>query len=416
MARRAVRVDFPGADGQILAGLLEMPDATPRAYALFAHCFTCSKDIFAAARIAGGLAERGIAVLRFDFTGLGASEGEFANTNFSSNIEDLVAAAEFLKRSHEAPKILIGHSLGGAAVLAAAARLPQSVAIATIAAPADAAHLGNLFADKRAEIEAKGEAQVVIAGRPFRVKRQFLEDIAQHRLEDALHNLGKALVVFHSPLDDTVSIDNASRIFLAARHPKSFISLDRADHLLSDRADAAYVADVLSAWASRYIAPVSTAARNAKSPLSAVEPRSPGEVVVAETREGRYSQIVASGRHRLEADEPESVGGNDRGPGPYDYLLVALGACTSMTLRMYAERKALPLERVIVRLTQEKIHAADCAECETKEGMIDRLERSIELLGPLDQAQRQRLLEISEKCPVHRTLRSKPLIVTRLAE
>ncbi|HEY6335767.1 MAG TPA: alpha/beta fold hydrolase, partial [Alphaproteobacteria bacterium] len=246
MARRAIRVDFPSADGQMLAGLLELPEGTPRAYALFAHCFTCSKDIFAAARIAGGLAERGIAVLRFDFAGLGASEGEFANTNFSSNIADLAAAAEFLRRNHEAPRILIGHSLGGAAVLAAAARVPESLAIATINAPADAAHLVNLFADKRAEIEAKGEAQVVIAGRPFRVKRQFLEDIAQHRLEDAIHNLGKALAVFHAPLDDTVSIDNASRIFLAARHPKSFISLDRADHLLSTRADAAYVADVLS--------------------------------------------------------------------------------------------------------------------------------------------------------------------------
>jgi uncharacterized OsmC-like protein/alpha/beta superfamily hydrolase len=414
MARQAIRVDFPGADGQMLAGLLELPEGTPRAYALFAHCFTCSKDIFAAARIAGGLAERGIAVLRFDFTGLGASEGEFANTNFSSNVADLAAAAQFLRRNHEAPKILIGHSLGGAAVLAAAARVPESLAIATINAPADAAHLVNLFADKRAEIEAKGEAQVVIAGRPFRVKRQFLEDITQHRLEDAIHNLGKALAVFHAPLDHTVGIDNASRIFLAARHPKSFISLDRADHLLSTRADAAYVADVLSAWASRYIGPAP--AQSAASSLAAVAPSAPGEVVVAETREGRYTQIVAAGRHRLEADEPEVAGGNDRGPGPYDYLLAALGACTSMTLRMYAERKALPLERVVVRLSHDKIHAADCAECETREGMIDRLERKIELVGPLDDAHRKRLLEIADKCPVHRTLESKPLIVTRLVE
>jgi len=253
MARRSVRIDFPGADGQMLAGLVDLPAAQPRAYALFAHCFTCSKDIYAATRISAGLAERGIAVLRFDFTGLGASEGEFANTNFSSNVADLVAAADFLRQSHGVPRILIGHSLGGAAVLAAAARIPDSVAVATIAAPADTGHLAHLLGDKRTDIEAKGEAEVVIAGRPFRIKRQFLDDISSYRLESDIRGLNKALVIFHSPLDEVVGIDSASRIFIAAKHPKSFVSLDRADHLLRRRADAEYVAEVLAAWASRYI-------------------------------------------------------------------------------------------------------------------------------------------------------------------
>lgn len=413
MARRVERVDFRGAEGQKLAALLEMPAGPPRAYALFAHCFTCSKDVFAATRIAAGLAERGIAVLRFDFTGLGASEGEFANTNFSSNLADLVAAAEFLRVQHEAPKLLIGHSLGGAAVLASAARVAEAVAVATIGAPADPAHLQNLFGDKVAIIKATGEAEITIAGRSFHIKRQFLEDIARHRLEEAIRHLGKALIVFHAPLDEVVGIDNAAQIFQAARHPKSFVSLDQADHLLRRREDAEYVAEVLAAWASRYLG-ASQAAVEKALPIPA--PSQQGEVVVAETRTGRFTQGVAVGRHRLAADEPESVGGDDAGPGPYDYLLAGLGACTSMTLRLYAERKSLPLERVTVRLFHQKIHAVDCAECETKEGKIDHIDRIIELTGPLDSEQRQRLLEIADKCPVHRTLESEIRIVTKLIE
>ena len=409
MARYTENVTFAGARGDKLAALLELPAGAPRAHALFAHCFTCSKDVFAAARIARGLAERGIAVLRFDFTGLGNSEGEFANTNFSSNVGDLVAAAEFLRARYQAPKLLIGHSLGGAAVLAAAERVPEAVAVATIAAPAEPAHVRRLLAADAAAIEAQGEAEVVIGGKRFRITRQFLEDIEAQRLAGKIGALHKALIIFHSPRDQTVSIDNATAIFQAARHPKSFVSLDDADHLLSRPANAVYVAGMLAAWASRYLGEAPVAAE------AELRPEAPGEVVVAETREGRFTQVVAAGRHRLAADEPVEAGGNDAGPGPYDYLLAGLGACTSMTLRMYAERKGLPLERVVVRLHHDKIHAEDCAECETKEGKIDRLERVIELAGPLDAEQRQRLLEIANKCPVHRTLESKPLIVTRLA-
>ncbi|HUI18714.1 MAG TPA: alpha/beta fold hydrolase [Alphaproteobacteria bacterium] len=409
MARRAERVEFRGSEGQRLAALLELPATPPRAFALFAHCFTCSKDIFAAARIAGGLAERGFAVLRFDFTGLGSSEGEFANTNFSSNLADLVAAADFLRAQYTAPRLLIGHSLGGAAVIAGAARVPEASAIATIGAPAEPGHLKHLLGDKVAAIEAAGEAEISIGGRPFRIKRQFLEDIAQHRLEEALKTLRKALIIFHSPRDAIVGIENAGRIFAEARHPKSFVSLDQADHLLSRREDAEYVADVLAAWAQRYVGTPRGAA------LPSMLPSRAGEVVVAETRVGRFTEEIAVGHHRLAADEPLDAGGDDSGPGPYDYLLAALGACTAMTLRLYAERKGLPLARTVVRLNHAKIYAQDCADCETKEGMLDRIERSIELAGPLDDAARRRLLEIADKCPVHRTLTSEVKIVTRLA-
>ncbi len=405
MPPRSEKLTFTGAGGDQLAARLELPAGKPRATALFAHCFTCTKDIFAAARIAQGLADQGIAVLRFDFTGLGHSEGEFANTTFSSNVEDLVRAAEFLRETREAPRILIGHSLGGAAMLAAAPQVPEAVAVATIGAPAEPAHVQHLFQEARPEIEARGEAEVLLAGRPFRIKKRFLEDIEEHRLAESVGTMKKALLVFHAPRDETVGIENAGKIFLAAKHPKSFVSLDDADHLLSSKADAIYVAQVLSAWAGRYLG----------GPQSGAEPAPPeGTVVVRETGEGRFVQDVAMGRHRLRADEPVKVGGDDSGPGPYDLVLAGLGACTSMTLRMYAERKSLPLERAAVTLRHEKIHAEDCADCETKEGRIDRIERRIELIGQLSEAERTRLLQIADKCPVHRTLEGEVLIETSL--
>jgi uncharacterized OsmC-like protein/pimeloyl-ACP methyl ester carboxylesterase len=394
----AERFDFPNAAGQALAALLDGPAGTPRAYALFAHCFTCGKDIHAAKRIAEGLTALGIAVLRFDFTGLGSSEGEFANTTFSSNVADLVAAANELRRTRRAPAILIGHSLGGAAVLVAAADVPEARAVVTIGAPCDPAHVTGLFKHRLDEIGAKGEVEVQLAGRPFRISRAFVDDLAEHRLMERIAGLRKALLVFHSPTDEVVGIENASRIFTAAKHPKSFVSLAGADHLLSRRGDATYVASVIHAWAERYL------------DMPEEVPDQPDEskaVVVRETRAGRFQQQVTVGRHRFLADEPVEAGGLDSGPGPYDLLLSALGACTAMTLRLYAERKALPLDRVTVRLSQAKIHAADCADCETREGMIDRIERVITLSGKLDEEQRRRLLEIADKCPVHRTLTSE---------
>jgi uncharacterized OsmC-like protein/pimeloyl-ACP methyl ester carboxylesterase len=403
------RFQFPGSDGQQLAAALELPETPPVAWALFAHCFTCGKDVLAAKRIAVALANKGIAVLRFDFTGLGSSEGDFANSTFSSNVADLVRAADHLRTTRKAPAILIGHSLGGAAVLAAAGQLPEVKAVVTIAAPSDPGHVTGLFADRIDDIRKHGKVEVSLAGRPFQIKREFLEDIAGHNLMDHIAKLHKALLIMHSPTDDTVGIDNATRIFVAAKHPKSFVSLPGADHLLSNKRDSMYAADVIAAWAERYIDPPAT-----ESVADMGE--GPRAVVVRETRNSKFQQAVSIGPHRLLADEPVASGGQDTGPGPYDFLLAGLGACTSMTMRLYAERKSLPLERVTVTLKQSKIHAEDCAECDTKIGMLDQIERTIAMEGSLDAEQRQKLMEIADKCPVHRTLTSEIHIVTRAAD
>jgi putative redox protein len=404
MAPSSRPVSFPGAFGTTLAARLDLPAGAPLAYALFAHCFTCSKESKAAATISQALAERGIAVLRFDFTGLGGSEGDFANTNFSSNVDDLVAAADFLRREHQAPKLLVGHSLGGTAVLAAAPRIAEALAVATLGSPFEPEHILALIGDSVGTIESEGEARVDLAGRSFRIKKQFVDDIRARKIGGAVAQLGKALMVMHSPRDTIVDIDNASKIFLAARHPKSFVSLDPADHLLFRREDALYAAQLLAAWALRYLpAPEASPAQQ------------PDTVLVRETREGKFTNDIFVGQHMLRADEPVAVGGMDTGPGPYDLLAAALGACTSMTLRAYADLKGIPLERVSVELKHDKIHAADCAECETKEGKIDRIDRSITLEGKLDAQQRARLLEIADKCPVHRTLHSEVLIKSVLA-
>jgi putative redox protein len=403
------RFQFTGEGGHQLAAALDLPEREPRAYALFAHCFTCGKDVLAAKRISAELAANGIAVLRFDFTGLGSSEGDFANSTFSSNVADLVRAANHLRETRKSPAILIGHSLGAAAILAAAGQIPDAKAVVTIAAPSDPAHVTGLFKDRIEDIRKAGDVEVSLAGRPFHIKREFLDDIAEHGLMAHVANLRKALLVMHSPTDDTVGIDNATRIFVAARHPKSFVSLDDADHLLSQRRDSAYVADVIAAWAERYIDPL--------APAPAAAPgEAPRQVVVRETRNSKFQQTVMVGPHQMLADEPVAAGGEDSGPGPYDFLLTALGACKSMTMRLYADRKSLPLERATVTLNHSKIHAQDCAECETKEGMLDQIDVAIGLEGALDAEQRKRILEIADKCPVHRTLTSEIRIVTRAAD
>jgi uncharacterized OsmC-like protein/alpha/beta superfamily hydrolase len=415
--QRSEKITFTGADGESrLAARLDHPQGEPVAWVLFAHCFTCGKDVFAASRVAEGLTARGIGVLRFDFTGLGASEGEFANTNFSSNVGDLVAAAAWMREQGREARLLIGHSLGGAAVLAAAAEIPEAVAVATIAAPADPAHVRHLLKEAEDVIDREGEAEVQLAGRTFRIRKQFLDDIEAHRLEERIATLRKALLIFHGPLDNTVGIDNATRIFVAAKHPKSFISLDDADHLLSRRRDAAYVANVIAAWAGRYIGGTDTLDERPAEGAARAEDL-PSDVVVTESGQGKFSQIVSVGdRHRLYADEPAAMGGTDTGPSPYDLLMAGLGACTNMTIRMYAEHKKLPLESVSVTLRHGKIHARDCESCETREGKVDRIDRELTITGPLDEAARQKLLEIANKCPVHRTLHSEVWIETKLAE
>jgi putative redox protein len=403
------RFQFPGTDGHLLSASLDLPDGQPTAFALFAHCFTCGKDTLAARRISAALAERGIAVLRFDFTGLGSSEGDFANSTFSSNVADLVLAADHLRTKHKAPTLLIGHSLGGAAVLAAAAKIPEAKALVTIAAPSDPAHVTGLFAEHIDDIRTQGSVEVSLAGRPFTIKREFIDDIAEHNLMAQVSSLHKALLVMHAPTDDTVGVENATKIFFAAKHPKSFVSLAGADHLLGDKRDAVYVADVIAAWAMRYL--------DAVAPQDiAAAPEVPRRVIVRETRQGKFQQMVSVGPHRLLADEPVAAGGADTGPGPYDLLLAGLGACTAMTMRLYADRKALPLTGITVTLNHSKIHAEDCTDRETRTGMLDRIERVIAIEGDLDAAQRAKLMEIADKCPVHRTLTSEISIVTRAAD
>ena len=395
------KLEFEGHSGDRLAARLDRPAGRPRAAALFAHCFTCSKDIAAAKRIAARLTEQGLAVLRFDFTGLGHSGGEFANTGFTSNVEDLRRAAAHLDAMGLAPQILIGHSLGGAAVLAAAGAVASCRAVVTIGAPADPGHVLENFASSLGEIRAEGTAEVDLAGRRFRISRGFVEDVEGSKLAGAIGSLRRALLVLHAPRDAQVGIENATEIFVAAKHPKSFVTLDGADHLLTRGEDAAYAADVIAAWASRYL--------DATTPDGAPE----GVVRVAEADPTGFLQTIAVGPgHHLLADEPASVGGGDLGPGPYDLLSAGLGACTAMTIRMYARRKDWPLDHVSVDVEHGKIHAEDCADCETKDGKIDRFVRRIRLEGTLDAAQRARLMEIADRCPVHRTLESEISIVT----
>lgn len=407
MAR--IKLEFENDTGEILAGLLETPpeNVVIARYALFAHCFTCGKNIAAASRISRALAARGIAVLRFDFTGLGSSDGDFANSNFSSNVQDLLAAAAKLETDYQAPQLLIGHSLGGAAVLSAARQIESVKAVATIGSPATAKHVQHLFRNQTREIVKQGEAMIGIGGREFLIKKQLLDDIDRYNSTEQIGLLNAALIVFHSPLDNVVSIDQAAEIYQAAKHPKSFISLDNADHLLGKAADAEYVGITLAAWASRYleIEPVDRQTSLAQKP--ALET---GEVMVTELDQ-QFLRGLYSDSHRLMADEPKKYGGTNLGPTPYDLLLMSLGACTSMTLRQYAYRKNMPLDDIEVTLVHERVHAEDCIDCKDK---IERITRRISVKGDLNDGQRQSLLAIADKCPVHRTLENKPQIRTEL--
>jgi uncharacterized OsmC-like protein/alpha/beta superfamily hydrolase len=403
------KIAFEGALGEALAARLELPAGQVRATAIFAHCFTCSKDIAAARTIASELAMLGFAVLRFDFTGLGHSEGDFANTTFSSNCQDLIAAADWLRQNIEAPSLLVGHSLGGAAVLSVAGGIPEVRAVASIAAPADAEHVVKAFQAQLGEIRTRGEADVTLAGRSFRIKKQFLDDIGEHQLRDRVGAMKKPLLLLHAPRDETVGIDNATLLFKAAKHPKSFVSLDGADHLLTSRADAEYAARVIAAWASRFVAAEPEDPDHAEGP----------DAIAIETGAGKFQNFVASGPHRLFADEPTKFGGLDSGPSPYDLMAMALATCTSMTLRMYAERKQIALPRVRVEISHHKVHAKDCAECTDDQraggAKIDRFERRISVEGELPPELGDRLLDIANKCPVHRTLEGGAVIATALA-
>ncbi|SFM12362.1 bifunctional alpha/beta hydrolase/OsmC family protein [Shimia aestuarii] len=399
------RLSFPGHNGDTLAARLDLPEGPLLASALFAHCFTCSKDIAAARRISARLSAMGIAVLRFDFTGLGHSQGEFANTTFTTNVADLLAAASHLEAQGMAPSLLIGHSLGGAAVLRAAASLETVRAVATIGTPFDPGHVTHNFGAALEEIRLNGAAEVDLGGRPFTIRNSFLEDVSAENLAPAIANLHRALLVLHAPQDDIVGIENASEIFRTAKHPKSFVTLDKADHLISDAEDAEYVAKVIAAWSRRYLD-----LRPPAPPPGAPE----GIVRVSEADPNGFLQDVNAGpHHHALADEPLAYGGTNRGMTPYGFLSAGLGACTSMTVRMYARRKGWPLEHVWVDVSHDKLHARDAEAGQSAQ--VDTFRRVVHLVGPLDKDQRARLLEIADKCPVHQTLERASRVITELA-
>jgi len=411
------KFEFQNQNGETLAGTLEEPTVgPPRGVALFAHCFSCGKNILAASRVSRGLRDRGFTVLRFDFTGLGESEGEFADTNFSTNVDDLRAAISAMRKENLAPQILIGHSLGGAAVLDLADEVDEVKLVATIGAPSEPRHVVHLF-DEAAmqQIEQTGQAEVSLGGRPFTIKKQFLDDVTETSVLRKLGSSKKPLLICHSPIDSVVGIDNAQKIYRAAKHPKSFVSLDGADHLLSDKHDAQFVASIVASWAGRYLgltddtAPESAGVA-AASTTNSGEDHGPG-VTVTE-RNKVFTQDITAGRHRLVADEPTSVGGDDLGVTPYDLLLAALGTCTSMTLRMYANRKGLNVDTIAVKLEHNRIHSSDCESCEDQSGKVDQIRRLIRIDGDLTEAQRKRMLEIADMCPVHRTLHNQKQITS----
>lgn len=397
-----MRLTFTNADGIKLAAHMQWPaDQHPHTFAIFAHCFTCGKNLSAARNMAKALALRGFAVLSFDFTGLGASEGDFENTNFTANVSDLLSAAKFLEQEFKAPGLLVGHSLGGAAVIQAASQLPAVRAVATVGAPADVSHVKHIFEEALPELKTEGVAQVNIGGRPFTMKQEFVDDLANHSVTKTLQQYDKALLILHSPQDEVVGIDNAAIIYQTARHPKSFVSLDGADHLMSKREDSEYVGEVIASWASRYL--------HVPEPRT-IETEHQTVASIGDQASG-YTTLVKAGKHFIVADEPEDVGGNDFGPTPYELLSAALATCTAMTLRMYANRKNLDLNGAEVHVNHSRNHSVDCEN----EGFIDHFDRIIELSGNLAADQRQRLMEIANRCPVHKTLEGKIKISTRLA-
>lgn len=398
------RITFAGHDGASLAARLDLPDGPHLATAVFAHCFTCSKDILAARRIAGRLAVMGIAVLRFDFTGLGHSGGEFGNTSFTSNVEDLEHAAAYLADRGMAPSLLVGHSLGGAAVIRAAVRIDSVRAVVTLGAPHDPGHVIDNFTDALPEIARQGRAEVDLGGRTFCIGNAFVQDVRAEALDAALAEMRAALLVMHAPRDEIVGIDNATKIFLAKKHPKSFVTLDDADHLISAPRDAEYAAEVIAAWAGRYL----------KLTPPAPPPGAPeGVLRVSEVDPKGFLQDIQSGpHHHALADEPVAYGGTNRGMSPYGFLAAGLGACTSMTIRMYARRKGWPLDHVSVDISHDKVHAQDASGASGDK--IDRFTRRITLTGALSSDQRARLGEVADRCPVHRTLERSSTVVTEL--
>ncbi|MFS4491452.1 alpha/beta fold hydrolase [Maribacter sp. 2308TA10-17] len=400
------KVTFQNKEGQNLVGRLELPvNQHPHNYAIFAHCFTCNKNLSAVKNIGKALTSKGFGVLRFDFTGLGESEGDFEDTNFSGNVEDLIAAADYLEENHQAPSLLVGHSLGGAAVIFAASEIQSVKAVATIGAPSNPNHVQHLLRSGIEEIKSTGKAVVNLSGRDFTIKKQFLDDLESKSLPETAQNLRKAVLVMHSPQDATVGIKNAEEIYIAARHPKSFVSLNGADHLLMNKKDSIYAGEVIAGWAQRYVEIPDESNLKTKH-----------QVVASLDAEDGFTTAMKVGNHYITADEPISFGGNDFGPSPYEFVSAGLSACTAMTVQMYVRRKGWSLENIEVHTSYSKSHAEDCENCEEDAAKIDTFHREIKLIGDLDEKQITRILQIADKCPVHKTLHSETQVITKLIQ
>ncbi len=399
------KVIFKNKEGQSLVGRLELPvNQHPHNFAIFAHCFTCNKNLAAVRNIGKALTANGFGVLRFDFTGLGESEGDFGDTNFSGNVEDLIAAADYLNDNYSAPTLLIGHSLGGAAVIYAAAQVNSVKAVATIGAPSNPKHVQHLLQSSLDEIKKNGKAIVNLSGRDFTIKKQFLDDLEHNSLSETVKNLRKPILIMHSPQDNTVGIKNAEEIYRAAHHPKSFISLDGADHLLMNKNDSIYAGEVISGWAKRYL----------NIADSEELPKTKHQVVASLDFDDGFTTEMKVGNHYMTADEPTSYGGNDFGPSPYELVSAGLSACTAMTLQMYAKRKGWHIDNVEVHTTYSKTHALDCEDCESSNAKIDTFHREIKITGNFDDKQMGRLLQIADKCPVHKTLHNETQVITKI--
>lgn len=397
-------IKFSNSSGYLLNGRLELPaNRTPHNFAVFAHCFTCGKNFSATRNISRALTTAGFGVLRFDFTGLGDSSGDFADSNFSGNVSDLMAAIDYLNKHYAAPTLLIGHSLGGAAAIYAAAKAQSIKAIATVGAPSDTQHVQHLFKNDIPEITAQGEAVVQLAGRPFKIKKQFLDDINEQQVSKTLKELRKPILIAHSPQDTTVGIHHAERLYQSALHPKSFVSLDKADHLLMNKADAQYVGKVIASWAMRYLD---------QEPEPTITTKH--DIVASLDDSDKFTTKIKAGRHYLTADEPTSVGGNDYGPNPYELLSSSLAACTVMTIQMYARRKKWPIENIECHVSYDKQYALDCENCDENQSKIDTFTRAIKITSKLEEKQILRVLQIADKCPVHKTLHSETQVITKL--
>lgn len=400
------KVDFENNEGQKLVGRIELPaNQQPHNFAIFAHCFTCTKNLSAVRNISKSLTSAGFGVLRFDFTGLGESEGDFEDTNFSGNVEDLIAASDYLSKEYKAPSLLVGHSLGGAAIIFAAEQITSVKAIATIGSPSNPEHVTHLLQNDIDKIETEGVATVQLSGRPFTIKKQFLHDLKTKSLPETLKKLRKSILILHSPQDTLVEINNAEELYIAAHHPKSFISLDGADHLLTNKSDSIYTGKTIAAWASRYVLIPEEQKISSKH-----------DVVASLDKEDAFTTNLKIGAHYMLADEPKSFGGNDFGPSPYEYVSAGLSACTAMTIQMYSKRKKWDLENVEVHTSYEKRHAQDCENCEDPSAKIDTFIRQIKFEGNLDEKQTKRLLQIADKCPVHKTLHSETQVITTVID